>query len=192
MVRDMTNEVRHSVHASPLGALTLRTRDGALDGLYMVEHRHGPPAEALGERVADAAPAAREQLAAYFAGELREFDLEVALRGTEFQQRVWAALREIPYGRTCSYAELATAIGRPTAVRAVGLANGRNPVSIVVPCHRVVGTDGSLTGYGGGTDRKRSLLELEGAGVVRDRPGTFSVPGGNRSTAGPPAAARGG
>lgn len=192
MVRDMTNQVRHSVHASPLGPLTLRTRDGELDGLYMVEHRHGPPAEALGERVADAAPAAREQLAAYFAGELREFDLEVALRGTEFQQRVWAALREIPYGRTCSYAELATAIGRPTAVRAVGLANGRNPISIVVPCHRVVGTDGSLTGYGGGTDRKRSLLELEGAAVVRDRPGTFSVPGGDRSTAGPPAVPLGG
>jgi methylated-DNA-[protein]-cysteine S-methyltransferase len=163
----------HSVHDSPLGPLTLRARDGVLDGLYMVEHRHGPSAAGLGERVADAAPAAREQLAAYFAGELREFDLEVALRGTEFQARVWAALREIPYGETCSYGELAAAIGAPTAVRAVGLANGKNPVSIVVPCHRVVGANGSLTGYGGGTDRKRALLALEGAAVVRGEPVLF-------------------
>ncbi|WP_308286344.1 methylated-DNA--[protein]-cysteine S-methyltransferase [Actinomycetospora endophytica] len=165
----------HSVHDSPLGPLTLRARDGVLDGLYMVEHRHGPAAEQLGERVADAVPAAREQLAAYFAGELREFSLEVALRGTEFQQRVWAALREIPFGETCSYAELAVAIGQPTAVRAVGLANGKNPVSIVVPCHRVVGSNGSLTGYGGGTDRKRALLELEGAGVVCGEPALFAT-----------------
>ena len=98
----------------------------------------------------------------------------MALRGTEFQQRVWAALREIPYGETCSYGELATAIGSPTAVRAAGLANGRNPVSIIVPCHRVVGSNGSLTGYGGGTDRKRALLELEGAAVVRGEPVLFA------------------
>lgn len=175
-----TNEVGpavvcHSVHDSPLGPLTIRARDGVLDGLYMVEHRHGPAAELLGERVADAVPAAREQLAAYFAGELREFSLELAVRGTEFQRRVWAALSEIPYGRTCSYGELAAAIGRPSAVRAVGLANGRNPVSIVVPCHRVVGADGSLTGYGGGTERKRALLELEGAAVVRAAPALFGT-----------------
>jgi methylated-DNA-[protein]-cysteine S-methyltransferase len=162
------------VHDSPLGPLTLRAFDGVLDGLYMTEHRHGPSDEALGGLVADAVPAAREQLAAYFAGELRDFDLEVALRGTEFQQRVWAALREIPFGETCSYTELAAAIGSPTAVRAVGLANGKNPVSIVVPCHRVVGANGSLTGYGGGTDRKRALLELEGAAVVRGEPVLFA------------------
>ncbi|WP_414638257.1 methylated-DNA--[protein]-cysteine S-methyltransferase [Actinomycetospora sp.] len=165
----------YSVCDSPLGPLTLRARDGVLDGLYMLEHRHGPGQEQLGERVADAAPAAREQLAAYFAGELREFDLEVGLRGTDFQQRVWAALREIPFGETCSYGELAVAIGQPTAVRAVGLANGKNPVSIVVPCHRVVGANGSLTGYGGGTDRKRALLELEGAGVGRGEPALFAT-----------------
>jgi methylated-DNA-[protein]-cysteine S-methyltransferase len=165
----------HSVMDSSLGPLTLRADDGVLSGLYMVEHRHGPSVEALGERVADAAPAAREQLAAYFAGELREFRLEVALRGTAFQHRVWAALREIRYGETCSYTELATAIGSPTAVRAVGLANGKNPVSIVVPCHRVVGANGSLTGYGGGTDRKRALLELEGARVVRGEPALFAT-----------------
>lgn len=165
----------YSVHDSPLGPLTLRARAGVLDGLYMLAHRHGPAEEQLGGRVADAAPAAREQLAAYFAGELREFDLEVSVRGTEFQQRVWTALREIPFGETRSYGELALAIGQPTAVRAVGLANGKNPVSIVVPCHRVVGADGSLTGYGGGTDRKRALLELEGAAVVRAEPALFAT-----------------
>ena len=164
----------HSVVESPLGPLTLRADDGALSGLYMLEHRHGPGPERLGERVADAAPEAREQLAAYFAGELRGFSVEVVLRGTEFQQRVWAALREIGYGETCSYGELAVAIGSPAAVRAVGLANGKNPVSIVVPCHRVVGATGSLTGYGGGTDRKRALLELEGAACVSSAPRLFS------------------
>ncbi|MEJ2869218.1 methylated-DNA--[protein]-cysteine S-methyltransferase [Actinomycetospora sp. OC33-EN08] len=150
---------------SPLGPLTVRADDGVLSGLYMTEHRHGPAVEALGERVDDAVPAAREELAAYFDGSLREFTVEVALRGTPFQSRVWAALRDIPYGATWTYAELAVAIGQPTAVRAVGLANGKNPVSIVVPCHRVIGTNGSLTGYGGGTERKRALLDLEGAGV---------------------------
>jgi methylated-DNA-[protein]-cysteine S-methyltransferase len=164
----------HSVHESPLGPLTLRADDGVLSGLYMTEHRHGPASAALGERVADAAPAAREQLAAYFVGELREFAVDVRLGGTAFQARVWAALREIAYGETCSYGELAVAIAAPTAVRAVGLANGKNPVSIVVPCHRVVGADGSLTGYGGGTDRKRALLELEGAAVVRGEPALFA------------------
>ena len=163
----------HSVHESPLGPLTLRADDGVLSGLYMTEHRHGPGPERLGERVADAAPPAREQLAAYFAGELREFSVEVLLRGTEFQSRVWAALRDIPYGATCSYGELAVAIGAPTAVRAVGLANGKNPVSIVVPCHRVVGANGSLTGYGGGTGRKRTLLALEGAAVGERGAGLF-------------------
>jgi methylated-DNA-[protein]-cysteine S-methyltransferase len=163
----------HSVVESPLGPLTLRADDGVLSGLYMLEHRHGPGPERLGERMADAAPAAREELAAYFAGELREFSVEVVLRGTEFQQRVWAALREIGYGETCSYGELAVAIGSPAAVRAVGLANGKNPVSIIVPCHRVVGANGSLTGYGGGTDRKRALLELEGAACVSGEPLLF-------------------
>ncbi|MDL5158621.1 methylated-DNA--[protein]-cysteine S-methyltransferase [Actinomycetospora termitidis] len=157
--------VTHSVMESPLGPLTLRADDGVLSGLYMTEHRHGPSVEALGERVDDAVPAAREELAAYFDGSLREFSTEVVLRGTEFQRRVWAALRTIPYGETWTYGELAVAIGQPTAVRAVGLANGKNPVSIVVPCHRVIGTNGSLTGYGGGMERKRALLDLEGTGV---------------------------
>jgi methylated-DNA-[protein]-cysteine S-methyltransferase len=101
------------------------------------------------------------QLAEYFAGELTEFDLELTLAGTPFQQRVWTALREIPYGETESYGELAQRIGSPTGARAVGLANGRNPISIIVPCHRVIGSSGSLTGYGGGIERKQFLLEFE-------------------------------
>jgi methylated-DNA-[protein]-cysteine S-methyltransferase len=104
---------------------------------------------------------AAEQLRAYFAGELRDFDLPLAPRGTDFQQRVWSALREIPYGRTITYAELAAAVGRPSAVRASGAANGRNPIAVVIPCHRVIGAGGALTGYGGGLARKRLLLDLE-------------------------------
>jgi methylated-DNA-[protein]-cysteine S-methyltransferase len=102
-----------------------------------------------------------EQLGAYFAGELVDFDMELDLRGTEFQRRVWQALLTIPYGETRSYGEIAEQIGAPGAARAVGLANGHNPIAIVVPCHRVIGASGSLTGYGGGLDRKRTLLELE-------------------------------
>ena len=105
----------------------------------------------------------REQLGRYFAGERDRFDLPLAPHGTAFQQRVWQALTEIPYGRTASYRELAERIGRPTAARALGMANGRNPISIVVPCQRVIGADGQLTGYAGGVDRKRFLLELERA-----------------------------
>lgn len=105
--------------------------------------------------------AAREQLEAYFAGELEEFTLELAPAGTPFQQRVWRALLEIPFGTTESYGALARRIGLPQAARAVGLANGRNPISIVIPCHRVIGADGSLTGYGGGLERKRWLLAHE-------------------------------
>ena len=152
---------------SPLGPLTLRAHDGVLSGLYMTEHRHGPAADTLGARDDDGLPAAREQLAAYFAGDLVEFDLATTASGTAFQQRVWAALREIPYGATVSYGELATAIGQPTAVRAVGLASGRNPISIVVPCHRVIGSNGTLTGYGGGLERKRWLLAHEGAALAK-------------------------
>ena len=149
----------YAVHDSPIGPLTLVERDGALAGLYLTDHRHMPGLE--GERDDTVLPEVREQLAAYFARDLEEFSLRTAVVGTPFQQRVWAALAEIPYGQTWSYAELARATGNPRAVRAVGLANGRNPVSIVVPCHRVVGSDGSLTGYGGGLERKRWLLDLE-------------------------------
>jgi methylated-DNA-[protein]-cysteine S-methyltransferase len=103
------------------------------------------------------------QLEEYFSGRRRHFDLPLDLHGTEFQKRCWRELLKIPYGETRSYAEIARAIGNPSAVRAVGLANGQNPIAIIVPCHRVIGSDGSLTGYGGGLDVKRRLLELEGA-----------------------------
>ncbi len=151
----------HAVLESPVGPLTLVARDSELVGLYMGEQLHLPPRTTFGRRDDRSLPAMREQLLAYFAGELREFEVALAPRGTPFQTSVWSALREIPYGSTCSYGDLAAAVGHPTAVRAVGAANGRNPIGIVVPCHRVVGSGGSLTGYAGGLERKRYLLDLE-------------------------------
>jgi methylated-DNA-[protein]-cysteine S-methyltransferase len=155
----------HAVIGSPIGPLTLVADDGKLSGLYMEVRGHEPGQAALGEpgTVEDDAvlAAAASQLGAYFAGELMSFDVPLSMAGTGFQRTVWAALRDIPYGETISYGELARRIGQPSASRAVGLANGRNPVSIVVPCHRVIGANGSLTGYGGGIDRKRYLLSLE-------------------------------
>jgi methylated-DNA-[protein]-cysteine S-methyltransferase len=125
---------------------------------------HHDRADLTGARRADDDPvlaAARRQLERYFAGERTEFDLPLAPEGTEFQRAVWAGLGTIGYGETLSYGELADRIGRPNAQRAVGLANGRNPIAVIVPCHRVIGADGSLTGYGGGLDRKQRLLALE-------------------------------
>ncbi|MGQ0697788.1 MAG: methylated-DNA--[protein]-cysteine S-methyltransferase [Panacagrimonas sp.] len=151
----------HSYLDSPLGPLLLLGSHGILTGLYMIEHKGGPRAEQLGTQDDAAFAAAREQLAAYFAGELREFDFAHTGKGTPFQQRVWKTLCEIPYGETISYGELARRIDQPTASRAVGLANGQNPISIIVPCHRVIGANGSLTGYGGGLERKRWLLAHE-------------------------------
>jgi methylated-DNA-[protein]-cysteine S-methyltransferase len=146
---------------SPIGTLLLTGDGDALTGLYMDREPSG--------RRDDAALAhARDQLDAYFAGERTRFDIPLAASGTEFQRCVWQALREIPYGETTSYAALAASIGRPDACRAVGLANGRNPISIVVPCHRVIGSSGALTGYGGGIERKRWLLAHErGQGELR-------------------------
>jgi methylated-DNA-[protein]-cysteine S-methyltransferase len=144
---------------SPVGTLTLVAEDGVLAGLFMAEHRHAPPLDLAVDQAG--LPAVREQLVAYFARDLKEFDLPLAVTGTPFQEQVWTALRTIPYGETWTYRELAEAIGRPTAVRAVGLANGRNPVSVVVPCHRVIGAGGGLTGYGGGLAAKQRLLSLE-------------------------------
>ncbi|MEU3947623.1 methylated-DNA--[protein]-cysteine S-methyltransferase [Streptomyces sp. NPDC029526] len=158
---------QHTVIDSPYGPLTLvADHDGVLCGLYMTEQRHRPAEETFGDR--DDAPfaEAREQLAAYFAGELKEFTLPLRPHGTPFQRRVWDELRRIPYGETRSYGRLAEALGSPKASRAVGLANGRNPIGIVIPCHRVIGASGSLTGYGGGLERKQRLLDFErGAGL---------------------------
>ncbi|OMC45638.1 cysteine methyltransferase [Mycobacterium sp. IS-2888] len=145
---------------SPIGPLTLAGHGSALTNLRMVDQTYEPKRT---DWSADpkAFNDAVDQLGAYFAGELTDFDLELDLRGSEFQQRVWKALLTIPYGETRSYGEIAEQIGAPGAARAVGLANGHNPIAIVVPCHRVIGASGSLTGYGGGLDRKRTLLELE-------------------------------
>lgn len=150
----------HTSVASPVGPITLVEEDGACVGLWMDAPADLPP-ERIGAPDDATLPALREQLAAYFAGELRVFDVPLAAGGTAFQQRVWAALRQVPYGTTCSYGELARAIGAPTAARAVGAANGRNPIGIVVPCHRVIGSSGTLTGYAGGLARKRALLDHE-------------------------------
>ena len=157
----MTPTRTHAVLDGPLGLVTVVAQDGALAGLYLHDQRHAPPTDRLGERDDTTLPALQEQLGAYFAGALQAFEVELAPLGTPFQREVWTALRLVPYGATTTYGALAAAIGRPSAVRAVGAANGRNPYCLVVPCHRVVGADGSLTGYAGGLDRKRFLLELE-------------------------------
>jgi methylated-DNA-[protein]-cysteine S-methyltransferase len=158
---------------TPVGVLTLVADDQ--NRLSRVEF--GEPMPARDEHrvngpVTGAAPVggvlaeATRQLDEYFAGHRREFDLDLAPRGTVFQLAVWDALLTIPYGETASYGDIARAVSRPNAVRAVGQANGRNPLAIVVPCHRVIGSDHSLTGYGGGIDRKRFLLALEGASLA--------------------------
>ncbi|MEU7113729.1 methylated-DNA--[protein]-cysteine S-methyltransferase [Streptomyces sp. NPDC046182] len=154
-------DVRHTVIDSPYDLLTLVAVDGELSRIHMTEQRHRPAEETFGEPDPRPFGEAIRQLDAYFAGELTEFDLPLRLIGTPFQLRVWERLRTIPYGETRTYGELAEALGNPGASRAVGLANGKNPVSIVVPCHRVVGAGGSLTGYGGGLGRKRRLLAFE-------------------------------
>jgi methylated-DNA-[protein]-cysteine S-methyltransferase len=145
---------------SPIGPLALAGRGQLLTNLRMVNQTYEPNRT---NWVPDdrAFPDAVEQLEAYFAGERTDFDLELSLAGSEFQRRVWQALLTIPYGETRSYGEIAEQIGASGAARAVGLANGRNPIAIIVPCHRVIGASGSLTGYGGGLERKQSLLELE-------------------------------
>jgi methylated-DNA-[protein]-cysteine S-methyltransferase len=148
---------------SSIGELTLTAVDGVLTGVHMNEQRHAPKIPATYERNDAGLAHVVAQLDAYFAGELTDFDLPMTMHGTEFQRRVWASLCEIPYGETISYGELARWVGNPKASRAVGLANGRNPVAIIVPCHRVIGANGSMTGYGGGLERKVWLLEHEAA-----------------------------
>jgi methylated-DNA-[protein]-cysteine S-methyltransferase len=145
---------------SPVGLLTLAGVDGRLRHLRMVDQTYEPSHDGWeGDETAFDDVVA--QLAAYFAGELVDFDLDLDLVGSEFQRRVWRALLTIPYGETRSYGAIAAQIGSPGASRAVGLANGHNPIGIIVPCHRVIGANGSLTGYGGGLERKRQLLDME-------------------------------
>ncbi|WP_017580533.1 methylated-DNA--[protein]-cysteine S-methyltransferase [Nocardiopsis valliformis] len=156
--------------SSPLGELTLHGDGEALGGVLT------PPKEGVSRTVpenwvTDAKPftEVEQQLTAYFAGELKEFDLPLAPAGTAWQLRVWRALTTIPYGETAGYGQLAEELGRPTASRAVGMANGRNPISIIVPCHRVIGANGSLTGYAGGLERKQYLLGLEQSQTMERR-----------------------
>lgn len=157
----MTSSIKsYTIIDSPIGPLTLVARGGAILAVYTDNQRHQPKDD-FGQKTGKGFEAVTEQLDAYFAGTLREFDLSLQPHGTEFQKKVWMQLRQIPYGETWSYGELAERIGNPKAARAVGLANGRNPISIIVPCHRVIGADGSLTGYGGGLNRKQELLDLE-------------------------------
>jgi len=145
---------------SPIGPLALAGPGRALTNLRMLDQTYEPDRSdwMLDEQ---AFPDAVDQLGAYFAGQRTDFDLELNLVGSEFQRRVWRALLTIPYGETRSYGQIAEQIGAAGAARAVGLANGHNPIAIIVPCHRVIGASGSLTGYGGGLDRKRSLLDME-------------------------------
>lgn len=157
---------QHTVIDSPYGPLTLVAEDRILCGLYMAGQRHRPPEEAFGDRDETPFGEAIDQLDAYFEGKLKEFTLQLQLTGTPFQRSVWEQLRLIPYGETRTYGELAHVLGAPGASRAVGLANGKNPVGIIVPCHRVVGAGGSLTGYGGGLDRKKRLLDFEGGAAL--------------------------
>jgi methylated-DNA-[protein]-cysteine S-methyltransferase len=167
------NAPYYSELASPLGPLLLLGDEHALSAVYMQEHRHQPAFPNACQRCDRALSQAREQLQAYFAGELLEFELELSAQGTAFQRQVWQSLRTIGFGETESYGGLARRIGNPSASRAVGLANGKNPISIIVPCHRVIGANGSLTGYGGGMERKRWLLEHERC--VAARQGRFEL-----------------
>lgn len=144
--------------STPLGLMEVKANGKAVESIHFVDHSAAPHANTITDL-------AKQQLEAYFAGDLQEFDLPLAPQGTEFQQQVWTALRTIEYGRTCSYADIATKIRRPKAMRAVGAANGKNPLTIVVPCHRVIGRDGSLTGYASGTERKAWLLNHESPGL---------------------------
>jgi methylated-DNA-[protein]-cysteine S-methyltransferase len=145
---------------SPVGLLTLAGRNGRLRHLRMVDQTYEPSREGWVDDDGAFDDVVR-QLDAYFAGDLTEFDLELDLVGSNFQKKVWAELLTIPYGETRTYGEIAREIGSAGASRAVGLANGHNPIGIIVPCHRVIGANGSLTGYGGGLARKRHLLDME-------------------------------
>jgi len=160
-----------SILESPIGPLMLTSNGIAITGMFIEIHKYGPAVGKDWER-GDEIPILIEgkaQLTAYFEGKQTDFDLRLAPEGTEFQLRVWKELQGIPYGTTISYGELARRIGNPNASRAVGLANGRNPISIIIPCHRVIGSSGALTGYGGGLENKRTLLSLE-SGVLAKIP----------------------
>ncbi len=154
----------------PFGPITITSDGESITGIYMADHKNGPIVEPDWILDADCSVinTASEQLSQYFSGALSAFDLPLKPAGTPFQLSVWRALLNIPYGETISYGQLAERLDNPKAVRAVGLANGKNPISIVVPCHRVIGANGKLVGYGGGLNRKAALLHLEQRGKELD------------------------
>jgi methylated-DNA-[protein]-cysteine S-methyltransferase len=160
-VSNEVNSVRYTWFASPIGRLLLAGSDLGLKLVSFAEGRRARGVDASWREDAAIFTDVMEQLRSYFAGKRIAFDLPLMLEGTEFQKKVWTALQAIPYGETISYKELAERIGKPGAVRAVGAANGANPIPIIIPCHRVLGNDGSLTGFGGGLPLKRKLLQLE-------------------------------
>jgi methylated-DNA-[protein]-cysteine S-methyltransferase len=165
----MNDTTYYSEIDSPLGTLLICGDEKFVTGLYLPEHKGWSGPESSWQKSDDPFGPARKQLAEYFAGERQEFDLPLKLEGTPFQRRVWEELTQIPFGTTVTYSELAHRVCRPTASRAVGSANRRNPVSIIVPCHRVIGRSGKLTGYAGGLDRKNRLLEWERSQVESER-----------------------
>jgi methylated-DNA-[protein]-cysteine S-methyltransferase len=164
----MKTAVHFDTVRSPLGPLVLATDGFALTGAWFDGQRHQPPMDTTWARRPDV-PVLRQaaaELAEYFAGRRTRFELALALSGTSFQCAVWEAIASVPFGETIAYRELAARVGRPACSRAAGAATGRNPLSIVIPCHRIVGADGALTGYAGGLERKRALLALERGGMV--------------------------
>ena len=160
----------HTIIDSPIGDLTLVATDGTLSGVYFPGHWTRPDRAAFGERSSRGFEAVEEQLAEYFAGQRRTFALATSRAGERFQRTVWDLIEQIPYGTTTTYGDLARNLGDATLARAVGGAVGHNPLSVIVPCHRVVGRDGRLTGYAGGLERKRFLLDLETPPAVRVEP----------------------
>lgn len=162
---------RHTIARTDLGDLLLVADGEDLTGVYFPGHWYPPSAGAIGDQVEESSDPvlaeAASQLREYLAGDRREFDLRIATAGDDFSEQVWALLREIPYGTTTTYGSLAEALGNPRLAQRVGHAVGHNPISIVIPCHRVLGADGSLTGFAGGLDRKRALLTLEEPAQVR-------------------------
>jgi methylated-DNA-[protein]-cysteine S-methyltransferase len=157
----------HTVLATSLGELTVVREGKALTGLYFPRHWPGPDRATFGPRTDEGFEEVARQLGEYLAGDRDAFELPLEVRGGEFDRRVWELIAGIPYGETTTYGELARDLGAGTEPRDVGAAVGRNPLCILIPCHRVVGATGKLTGYAGGLDRKRALLEIEHAGVVR-------------------------
>jgi methylated-DNA-[protein]-cysteine S-methyltransferase len=173
----MTAIIYYTCIDSPLGRMLVRGDEEFVTGLFMPGHKGSPGPDVSWQESDTPFAAVREQLAEYFAGERQQFDVPLKLAGTPFQRRVWQELVRIPFGTTITYGQLAQRVGQPTASRAVGHANSRNPISIIVPCHRVIGADGKLTGYAGGVDKKQWLLAWERSATVAEPRSLFDAAG---------------